>query len=327
GAASRAGVLCKGGDAMDALSELRALALDKTGTLTKGKFALSQSLPAPGISPEELLRAAATAEQISGHPIATSILRAAEGLDLPKPTEAQEIAGLGVRVVAEGCTYLAGNEWLLERFGVLDIPTAKTTGSIVHVAENNRYLGALVVADELKPDAAIAMAMLRGMGVNRLVMLTGDRREVAEEVAAQVGIGEVHAELLPAQKLEAFEAVARGQTLGKVGFVGDGINDVPVLARADIGIAMGGLGSDAAIEAADVVLMTDQPGKLADTLAIARKTRRVVTQNIAFALAVKGLALLLSALGIASMWMAVFADVGVSVLAVLNALRAGRKPV
>jgi len=164
------------------------------------------------------------------------------------------------------------------------------------------------------------------MGVERLVMLTGDRREVAEEVAAQVGIGEVYAELLPAEKLEAFETVAKEQTLGKVGFVGDGINDAPVLARADVGIAMGGLGSDAAIEAADVVLMTDQPGKLADALTVARKTRRVVTQNIAFALAVKGLALLLSALGIASMWMAVFADVGVSILAVLNALRAGRAP-
>ena len=327
GAASRAGVLCKGGDAMDALSELRALALDKTGTLTQGRFALSQSLPAPGVSTEELLRAAAIAEQVSRHPIAVSIQHAGEGIDLPNPTEAQEIAGLGVRAVAEECTYLAGNGRLMERFGVCDIPMDKTTGSVVYVAKDNRYLGALVVADELKPDAASAMATLRTMGVEKLVMLTGDRREVAEEVAAQTGIGEVHAELLPAQKLEAFEAVARGQTLGKVGFVGDGINDAPVLARADVGIAMGGLGSDAAIEAADVVLMTDQPGKLVDALAIARKTRQVVTQNIAFALAVKGLALLLSALGIASMWMAVFADVGVSILAVLNALRAGRKPV
>ncbi|MCL2545416.1 MAG: cadmium-translocating P-type ATPase [Clostridia bacterium] len=325
GAASRAGVLCKGGDALDALCELRALAFDKTGTLTKGSFSLSQSLPAPGVPPEELLRAAATAEQISGHPIAASILRAAEGIDLPKATQAQEIAGHGVRVEADGHAYLAGNPRLLERFGICDIPMEKTTGSVVHVARDGRYLGALVVADEIKPDAAPAMAALRRMGVERLVMLTGDRPEAASKIAAQVDIGEVYAGLLPAQKLAAFEAVAGAQASGKVGFVGDGINDAPVLARADIGIAMGGLGADVAIEAADVVLMTDQPGKLAEALAVARKTRRVVRQNIAFALAVKGLALLLSALGIATMWMAVFADVGVSILAVLNAMRAAKQ--
>ena len=219
---------------------------------------------------------------------------------------------------------MAGNGQVMERFGICDIPIIKTTGSVVYVAKNHHHLGALVAADEMKPDAASAIAALRHMGVERLVMLTGDRREVAEEVATQVGINEVHAGLLPAQKLEAFEAVAREQTFGKVGFVGDGINDAPVLARADIGIAMGGLGADAAIEAADVVLMTDQPGKLADALAVARKTRRVVTQNIAFALAVKAAALLLSALGLANMWMAVFADVGVSILAVLNAMRAAK---
>ena len=324
GAASRAGILCKGSDALDALNEVRALVLDKTGTLTQGSFALSRAFPAPGVTEAELLTAAATAEQVSSHPIAQSILRAAAGQSLPAPQDAQELAGLGVRVIAQGTTLLAGNEQLLARYavsGTISLPGE--VGSLVHVARDGQYLGVLLVEDQLKPDAARAIADVKALGVHSVVMLTGDRQAVAEQVARRVGIDQVHAELLPAQKLALFEEIA-GTAQGKVGFVGDGINDAPVLARADVGIAMGGLGSDAAIEAADVVLMTDQPGKLAVALRIARRTRAIVTQNIALALGIKAVVLALSALGCASMWAAVFADVGVSILAILNAMRAAR---
>lgn len=328
GAASRAGILCKGSDSLDALNEMKTLVMDKTGTLTQGKFALSQRLPAPGIGEEALLVAAATAEQVSNHPIAQSIVHAADaGQGLPTVDQAQEIAGHGVRVEAGGHVILAGNEKLLARYEIpLEKALPRATGSVVYVAQDGKYLGALVVEDALKPDSAQAVSVLRGMGVGRMVMLTGDRQEVADAVAREVGMDEVHAQLLPGQKLELLEDIAAKQASGKIGFMGDGINDAPVLARADVGIAMGGLGADAAIEAADVVIMNDQPSKLATAMRIARKTRMVVTQNIALSLGIKAVVLGLSAIGWANMWAAVFADVGVSILAILNAMRAAKVP-
>jgi Cd2+/Zn2+-exporting ATPase len=329
GAASRAGILCKGSDALDALTALRTLALDKTGTLTEGRFAVEGLLPASGVTEVELLRTAAIAEQASNHPIALSILRAAEGDALPGVEQAEELTGLGMLAKAEGHALLAGGVALLERFGVAcDAPVGQgwAAGSVVHVARDGAYLGALLVADVLKPDAAAAMAELKRLGVARTVMMTGDRRETAEAVAARAGVDRVYAQLLPGEKLERLEAVAAEPDAGVVGYVGDGINDAPVLARADVGIAMGGLGADAAIEAADVVLMTDQPAKLGVAIRIARGTRRVVTQNIALALGVKAAVLAFSAVGLVGMWAAVFADVGVTVLAVCNAMRAARLP-
>ncbi len=323
GAASRAGILCKGSDALDALCALRAMVFDKTGTLTQGKFVLSKAAPAAGIDEVDLLHAAAAAEQASNHPIAESILRAAQGAELPAVLEAEEIAGHGVRVEIEGHTLLAGNAKLMARYGVateaLSLP-----GSVIYVARDGRYLGALAVEDAIKPDASAALAEMKRQGIRVTVMLTGDRAEVARDVAARVGIDEVHAQLLPGDKLELFEGMLAEPHAGKIGFVGDGINDAPVLARADVGIAMGGLGADAAIEAADVVLMTDQPGKIAAAMRIARGTRRIVTQNIALALGIKAIVLALSAVGLANMWAAVFADVGVSILAIFNAMRAMR---
>lgn len=328
GAASRAGILCKGSDSLDALNELKTLVMDKTGTLTQGKFMLSQRLPASGVGEVELLMAAATAEQVSNHPIAQSILHAVDAKQaLPAVGQAQEIAGHGVRVEADGHVILAGNEKLLARYEIpLEKALPRAAGSVVYVAQDGKYLGALVVEDALKPDAAQAVSMLREMGVERMVMLTGDRQEVADAVAREVGIDEVHAQLLPGQKLELLEGIASKQASGKIGFIGDGINDAPVLARADVGIAMGGLGADAAIEAADVVIMNDQPSKLATAMRIARKTRVVVTQNIALSLGIKAVVLVLSAVGMANMWAAVLADVGVSILAILNAMRAAKVP-
>ncbi len=324
GAASRKGVLCKGSDALDALCAVQAMVMDKTGTLTQGKFSVIGAYPADGVTEPELLRAAACAEQVSNHPIAQSVLRAAKTEDIPKPDIAQEIAGRGVRVVIGDETLLAGNLSLMREQQVTGV-TEQTSdvGSVVYVARQGQYIGALTVADTLKPDAKQAIAQVHALGVTRTVMLTGDREEVARHVAAAVGIDEVHAGLLPAQKMEQLERIM-GEMPGKVAFVGDGINDAPVLARADVGIAMGGLGADAAIEAADIVLMDDQPGKIPLAVRIARRTRGIVMQNIVFALGVKAVVLLLSAVGFANMWAAVFADVGVAILAILNAMRATR---
>ncbi len=326
GAASRAGILCKGSDALDALCDLRTLVLDKTGTLTQGKFSLTKQLPAPGVAAQDLLLTAATAEQISNHPIAESVRLAASDLGpLPAVADAQEITGHGVRVTSGDHVLLAGNEKLLAREGIAGIQTLPhSVGSVVYVARDGQYLGALVVSDALKADSAAAVAELGSLGVSRMVMLTGDRAEVAQAVAAQVGIQETQAQLLPAQKMEHLERILAVKSQGKTGFVGDGINDAPVLARADVGIAMGGLGADAAIEAADIVLMNDQLSKIAVGIRIARKTRQIVQQNIVFSLGIKAVVLALSAFGYANMWAAVFADVGVSIIAIMNATRTMR---
>lgn len=321
GGASRMGVLVKGGNYLETLARTDTVVFDKTGTLTKGVFRVQQIVP-QGCSEQELLRIAALAESGSNHPIAVS-LREAWGKtpDRSAVSGIQEIAGLGVTARVEGKTVCAGNAKLMRREG---IPFEENTpaGTAVHIAVDGRYAGYLIIADEPKPDAAGAIRALRRCGIRRIVMLTGDSRPIAEATAAQLGLDEVHAELLPDGKVELVEQLLQTETNGKkLAFVGDGINDAPVLARADLGIAMGGLGSDAAIEAADIVLMTDEPSRLADAVLLARRTLRIAKQNIVFALAVKLAVLLLGALGLANMWEAVFADVGVSVLAILNAIR------
>ena len=340
GGASRNGVLVKGGNYLEALNSADTVVFDKTGTLTKGKFAVTDILPANGFTPEELLRLAAHAESASTHPIAASI-RAAYGKELLPVAQVQEIAGHGVRVLFEGRTILAGNSRLLEG---IDHPPAEAHGTGVHIAVQGVYAGSLVIADSLKDDSEYAIEALKSLGIKRVVMLTGDNRAAAERIGAELGLDRVYAELLPHQKVEKLEeldadmraiprsgpagAQQRGKSKkGKLIFVGDGINDAPVLARADIGIAMGGVGSDAAIEAADVVLMTDEPGKVATAIRIARKTRRIVVQNVAFALGTKAVILVLGAAGIATMWEAVFGDVGVALLATLNASRAMKKEI
>jgi Cd2+/Zn2+-exporting ATPase len=324
GGASRRGVLVKGGQYLEALSKVDTVVFDKTGTLTRGVFKVVRTVPANGVSAEELLEYAAYAENYSNHPIAKSILaeygRAIDGAAL---SEYEEIAGHGVSVKTPIGAVLAGNTKLMEKFGVAFDET-DAAGTVVHVAAKGGYAGCIIIADEIKPDAKSVVALLKSRGVRRTVMLTGDRPEIAESVGAELGIDTVYGGLLPAQKVERVEELLAGAD-GKLAFVGDGLNDAPVLARADVGIAMGGLGSDAAIEAADVVLMTDEPSKLAEAIDIARFTKRVVWQNIVFALGFKGVFLLLGALGMATMWEAVFADVGVAMLAILNAMRVMRK--
>ncbi len=327
GGASRRGILVKGGNYLDALTRVDTVVFDKTGTLTGGVFRVSEILPASGFSRGEVLEAAALAESQSNHPIARSILwEYGREPDRAAITGYEELAGFGVRAVIHGRDVLAGSLKLMERESVSG--AAAGAGTAVHVAIGGQYAGAILIRDEVKPDAAQAVQSLRRLGVRRVAMLTGDAAGVAAEVGNALGLDEVHAGLLPEGKVEALEKLAQGAK-GKVLFAGDGVNDAPVLARADIGVAMGALGSDAAIEAADVVLMTDEPSRLADAITVARRTRAIVWQNIVFALAVKGLFLLLAALGVATMWEAVFADVGVALLAVLNAtrvLRAGGQP-
>ncbi len=321
GGASRMGVLVKGSNCLETLAQTDTVVFDKTGTLTKGVFRVQQIVP-QGCSAEELLRDAALAESGSTHPIAVS-LRDAWGKtpDLNAVSDVQEIAGHGVIARVEGKAVCAGNAKLMRREG---IPFEENTpaGTAVHVAIDGRYAGYLIIADEPKPDAAEAIRALKRCGIRRTVMLTGDSKPIAEATAGLLGLDEVHAELLPADKVEQMEQLLNKEPNGKkLAFVGDGINDAPVLARADLGIAMGGLGSDAAIEAADLVLMTDEPSRLADAILLARRTLRIAKQNIVFALAVKFAVLALGALGLANMWEAVFADVGVSILAILNAIR------
>ena len=325
GAASRRGILIKGGAVLDNLRDIRVAAFDKTGTLTEGVFEVNAVLPMPGVSREELLSVAALAESRSNHPIARSVLRAALAAGLGTEKDAavsamREIPGKGVEVTADGAQVLAGNAALLEARNITPLPV-DMPGSVVQVARDGRALGALVVSDRIKPQAPGALEALRRLGVDVLAMLTGDRQSQARPVAKELGLDVLKAELLPEDKASALEALGpTRQTL----MVGDGINDAPVLATAGVGVAMGGLGSEAAIETADVVILDDNPQRLPELLRIARRTRRIVWENIVLALGIKGLFMGLGIVGLSGLWEAVFADVGVALLAVLNASRAGR---
>lgn len=322
GAASRNGILVKGSAYLEALCDASAIVMDKTGTLTEGVFEVTEIEP-HAVESAELLRLAAGAEQFSSHPIAVSLRRACENLpDEAQVTQATAFAGKGVGAVVCGRKVLAGSETLMRENGI-DCPANDSIGTVVHVAADGVYAGRIVVSDRIKPDAAGTIAALRQSGL-RTVMLSGDRKSAAEATAKALSIDAVHAELLPADKVTELEKILRTEK-GKTVYVGDGLNDAPVLARADVGVAMGALGSDAAIEAADVVLITDEIRKLVDVRAIAQRTMRIVRENIVFALAVKAAVLVSSALGFTGLWLAVFADVGVCVLAILNALRALKK--
>ena len=326
GGASRDGILVKGGNYLEVLAKAEIVVFDKTGTLTQGVFNVTAIHP-DDCSEGQLLELAALAESWSDHPISRSLKEAyGKELDPARVSEAEELSGRGVRAVVDGRTICAGNDKLMEDIGVSWHPCHRV-GTTVHVAADGVYLGHIVISDQVKPDAKEAIAALKSQGVRKTVMLTGDAREVGEDVAGRLGLDEVHTQLLPAGKVEQVEALLKQVSpKGALAFVGDDINDAPVLSRADVGIAMGGLGSDAAIEAADIVLMDDKPSKIAHAIAIARRTLAIVRQNIVFALAVKLLVLVLSAAGWASMWAAVFADVGVSVIAILNAMRCLRQP-
>lgn len=322
GGASRRGILIKGSNYMDALSKVDTVVFDKTGTLTRGVFKVTAIHPEQ-CDEEQLLHLAAHVERFSTHPIAVSLREAySHEQDGCTVEQVEEVSGQGVRAVVNGKTVCVGNTKMMEQLQVCFHP-CELVGTIVHVAVDGEYFGHIVISDEMKSDAREAVAALKAAGVRRTVMLTGDRREVGEDVAKQLGLDEVHTELLPAEKVERVEALLKAKADGQsLIFVGDGMNDAPVLARADVGMAMGGLGSDAAIEAADVVIMDDKPSKVALAIALARRTVGIAMQNAWFAIGVKVLVLFLAAFGIATMWMAVFADVGVMVLAVLNAMRA-----
>lgn len=327
GAASKRGVLVKGSNFLETAAELKTLVFDKTGTLTRGEFRVVGIHPAEGCSEEELLSMAAYGESLSSHPIAQSILQAYGGeIDRARLGEMHEAAGHGLEGVLDGRELLLGNEKLLKSKDI-DFPAVKEHGTVVYAAHGGSYVGHIIIADVVKPGAAAALRQLREVGIEKLVMLTGDRKDAAEAIAAEVGVDTVYHDLLPADKVEKVEALLAVEKNGeKVGFVGDGINDAPVLMRADVGIAMGSLGSDAAIEAADLVIMDDELSKIADIIRISRKTVRIVRQNVAFALAVKAAVLILGIFGLANMWEAVFGDVGVTVIAVLNAMRALTPP-
>lgn len=321
GAASKIGVLVKGSNYLEAVAEMTTIVFDKTGTLTKGEFKVTDVITENG-SKEELIELAALGEGYSNHPIANSIREAyGKELDLNRVTNTEEIAGHGIKAVIDGKTVLLGNEKLMKSESIFYTP-CKSMGTVVYVACNGVFEGAVVISDTIKDGAKEAIHDMKQVGVRHMVMLTGDRKEAAETVAQTLGIDEVHAELLPGGKVEQVEALLKAEKeKERLAFVGDGINDAPVLTRADIGIAMGSMGSDAAIEAADIVLMDDDVTKIASVVRIARKTLRIVKQNIVFALAIKALVLILGALGMANMWEAVFADVGVSVIAILNSMR------
>lgn len=321
GGASRHGILIKGASYIDALSELDTVVFDKTGTLTHGEFCVEAIHP-DKISPEELLHLAAHVERYSTHPIAVSLKQAfGNEADGCKVEDVEEIAGHGVRAIVNGHTVCVGNERMMDSVGA-EWHKCHVVGTTVHVSIDGEYAGHIVVADRIKEDAADAIAGLHAMGISNTVMLTGDRKEVGEDVARRVGIDDCHTQLLPADKLGILEQLLDKKKKNRtLAFVGDGINDAPALARADVGVAMGALGSDAAIEAADVVLMDDKPSKIVTAIHIARRTLGIARQNVWFAIGVKVLVLLLAAVGLATMWMAVFADVGVMVLAVLNAMR------
>lgn len=322
GGASKKGVLVKGSNYLEALAETEIVVFDKTGTLTKGVFNVQEIHP-EGVSKEELLELTAHAESYSNHPISLSLKRAySKEIDNGRISDVEEISGHGVIATVDGKKIMVGNIKLMK---MMDIPYFKgeLIGTIVHVAVNNKYIGYIVIADEVKEDSAQAIKELKAANIKQTVMLTGDNKSIGSKVAKELGLDKVYAELLPADKVEKLEELfSQKSKKGKLAFVGDGINDAPVLARADIGIAMGGLGSDAAIEAADVVIMTDEPSKIATTMKISKKTLKIAHQNIVFAIGIKIIVLILSAFGITTMWAAIFADVGVTIIAVLNAFRA-----
>lgn len=321
GGASKAGILIKGSNYLELLAKADTVLMDKTGTLTKGTFRVTK-ISSAELSKEQFLEYCAYAEFYSTHPISLSIQKAyGKEIDKSRLSDVEEIAGHGIKACVDGKTVYAGNAKLMKQQNI-SIPDVTFTGTIVYVALETKYAGYLIISDEIKPDAKRAIAAMKEMGITKTVMLTGDHKSTAVAVAKELGIHEVHAELLPGDKVDRVEQYLNSSTKkGAVAFVGDGMNDAPVLTRADIGIAMGSLGSDAAIEAADVVIMNDEPSRIATAIGISRKTIRIVYENIIFALAVKFLILALGALGMANMWMAVFADVGVSVIAILNATR------
>ncbi len=325
GGASKEGVLVKGSNYLETLSKTNCVVFDKTGTMTKGVFEVSEICPQGDVSNDKLLEYAAFAECYSSHPISKSIQKAyAKDIDKNTVTDVEEISGHGLTAKVNGVSVAAGNAKLMKKLG-LEYSDCDKTGTVVHVAVDGKYAGYILISDTLKPTSVEAIAALKKMGIEKTVMLTGDSDKVAQAVAAQLGVDEVHSELLPADKVKQVEALlAQEGEKKKLAFVGDGINDAPVLSRADIGIAMGGLGSDAAIEAADIVLMDDDPLKISKAIKISKKCLRIVNQNIYFAIGIKILCLLLGAVGIANMWVAIFADVGVMVIAVLNAIRALR---
>lgn len=323
GGASKAGILVKGSTYLEQLAKAEVVVMDKTGTLTKGNFVVQNVVLAGDMTENELVEVAALAECYSKHPISLSIKNYyGKDIDASQLGNVEEIAGFGVKAVIDGSIYYVGNDKLMQQQSIV-VPDVTPIGTVVYVAKEDDYLGYLLIADEIKADAPDCIKGLKRNGIKKIVMLTGDRREAAAHVAKTLGIDEYHAELLPGDKVQEVENlfVAKSDN-GKLIFVGDGINDAPVLARADIGIAMGGLGSDAAIEAADIVIMTDEPSKIVKAMDIAAKTLQIVRQNIVLALGVKFVVLILAALGYASMWAAVFADVGVAFIAILNAMRA-----
>ena len=329
GGASRLGILVKGSNYLEALAQVDTVVFDKTGTLTSGTFGVVGVHPAGAIDSDQLLAMAAHAEAFSDHPIALSVKKAyldeapadsGRVIDQARIEEATEESGHGVEATVDGHTVLVGNDKLMSAHGI-SCPDCELTGTILHVAIDGSYAGHIVIADTVKDDADQAIADLHAAGVERCIMLTGDREEVARSVASDLGLDEYHAQLLPGDKVEQVERIL-DSARGNLAFVGDGINDAPVLTRADVGIAMGAMGSDAAIEAADIVLMDDKPSNIARAIRVARKTMRIVHQNIVFAIGVKLLILALAAVGIANMWLAVFGDVGVAVIAILNAMRA-----
>lgn len=322
GGASKEGILVKGSNYLEALSQTGYVVFDKTGTLTQGVFEVSE-IKSTHLPDNKLIEYAALAESASSHPIAQSIRRAySNDIDRSRVTDIEEISGHGITAKVDGISVAAGNRKLMSRLG-LEYTDAETVGTVIHIAIDGKYAGYIVISDKIKQNSSIAITELKKSGIQKTVMLTGDSKSVAEHVAKELGIDEVHSELLPADKVSKVEALLASKTSKvKLAFAGDGINDAPVLSRADIGIAMGAMGSDAAIEAADVVLMDDDPRKIAKAIKISRKCLRIVYQNIVFAIAVKILSLVLVALGFAGMWLAIFADVGVMVIAVLNAIRA-----
>ena len=322
GGASRSGVLVKGSNYLETLAQTSCVVFDKTGTLTQGVFVVTSVRPA-GMTEAELLEYAALAESYSGHPISKSLQKAyGKSADQNRIGEVEEISGNGVKAVIDGKEIAVGNDKLMKKLGV-SYEESNEIGTIVHVAIDGKYAGNILISDQSKPTSAEAIKSLKKAGVSKTVMLTGDRRNVAEHVAKELGLTEYYAELLPADKVTSVEKLLAEQgSHDKLAFVGDGINDAPVLSRADIGIAMGAMGSDAAIEAADIVLMDDDPMKIVKAIKIARKCIRIVYENIYFAIGIKVICLILGALGIANMWAAIFADVGVMVIAVLNAIRA-----
>ena len=324
GGASRQGILVKGGNYLEALAKTKVLVFDKTGTLTQGTFQVTEVRPASGVDGDHLLELAALAEGGSNHPIAQSLQAAWKGKDTrDRVTEFEEIPGMGVRAVVDGATVWAGNSRLMEKAGAsMEASAANQGGTVIHLAVGSDYQGSILISDSLKPDAVDTIRLLKARGI-RTVMLTGDSLEAGQAAAQRLGMDEVHTRLLPEDKVHIVERLLAEKPSGStLAFVGDGVNDAPVLSRADVGIAMGGLGSDAAIEAADVVLMDDQPHKIVDAMDISRRTLKIVRQNVIFALGVKALVLLMGAWGAANLWEAVFADVGVSVIAILNASRA-----